>query len=79
MATHDVSFTVPYLSLGKANVEFKININGAQPRTLLGSKGALVGYPSKGKHGFRLGWAKFDQLAREGSKGYYTTPNLLIS
>lgn len=62
MAKHDVSFSIPQRSLGKADVEFLIKRNGAVLGTLAVSNGSLVWFPKKTTYGYKMGWDKFDRL-----------------
>jgi hypothetical protein len=45
MAKHDVSFSIPERSLGKADVEFVVKADGAVFGTLAVSNGTLVWFP----------------------------------
>ncbi len=47
MATHDVSFSIPERSLGKADVEFVIKRDGAILGTLAVSNGSVVWFPKR--------------------------------
>lgn len=62
MAKHDVSFSIPQRSLGKADVEFLIKRNGVVLGTLAVSNGSLVWFPKKTTYGYKMGWDKFDRL-----------------
>ena len=72
MAKHDVNFTVPWRSLGKEDVTFRVLADGELLGTLKVSKGAVVWKPWKKKYSFKLGWARFDQvMQREGHQGQH--------
>jgi hypothetical protein len=62
---HDVSFTIPYRSLGKSDIRFKVFANNEKLGELQVSNGALVWFPKNKKIGNKLGWSKFDKLIRD--------------
>ncbi len=64
MAKHDVVFTVPWRSLGNADIRFRVKRANKKWGELLVSKGAIVWYPKGKQYGFKLSWAKFDQVMR---------------
>lgn len=72
MAQHRVTFTLPNLELGKADIRFQVKRSALVLGTLLLSKGALVWrskwQPSRGRGGKRLSWKDFDQLMLEHGK-----------
>lgn len=68
MAQHDVTFTIPERSLGKADLEFKIKRNGEMVGRLKVSNGTVVWVPKNAQYGRKLGWVKFDQLMQEHGK-----------
>ena len=59
---HNVSFSVPSRSLGRANVEFQVWEDGEMHGTLQVSKGTLVWFPSKTRYGYRMGWGRFHDI-----------------
>ena len=71
MADHDVSFTLPERSLGKADIEFKIRRNGAAFGRLRVSEGSLVWVPANKTYGYKLAWSAFDEFAQKNGEGGY--------
>jgi hypothetical protein len=70
MAQHRVTFTLPDLELGKADIRFQVRRSALVLGTLLLSKGAVV-WRSKwqpGRGGKRLSWKDFDELMRVHGK-----------
>jgi hypothetical protein len=67
MAKHDVSFSIPERSLGKADVEFVVKADGAVFGTLAVSNGTLVWFPKGTTYGLKVGWKKFEDLMKEGA------------
>jgi hypothetical protein len=65
---HDVTFTIPERSLGKADVEFKVKRNGEAGGTLKVSNGSVVWVPAGKQYGYKLKWKEIDALAREHGK-----------
>ncbi len=65
MAQHDVTFSIPERSLGKADLEFMVKRNGEMVGRLKVSNGTVVWVPKNAKYGYKLGWVKFDELMRE--------------
>ena len=59
---HDVKFSVPQRSLGKADVEFDVHRGGSKLGTLKISKGSVVWFPSGTTYGHKIGWKKFHEL-----------------
>lgn len=57
---HQVTFSVPFRTLGKTDIEFVVKENGKKFGTLRISKGALVWFPRNGVKGRKVGWARFD-------------------
>lgn len=71
MADHDVSFTIPERSLGKADIEFKVRRNGKAFGRLRVSERSLVWVPVDKSYGYKLGWTTFDDLAKKnGDEGH---------
>lgn len=68
MAQHNVTFTIPERSLGKADVEFKIKRNSRQLGRLKISNGAIVWVQKNAKYGYKLGWKDFDNLMKNNGK-----------
>ncbi len=65
MAKHDVSFNIPQRALGKADVEFQVKRDGAVLGTLAVSNGSIVWFPKGTSYGYKMGWAKFDELMQK--------------
>ena len=68
MAEHDVAFTIPWRDLGKADVEFKVKMNGAAFGKLEISKGSVVWFPKDTTYGYKLDWIAFGRLMKESGK-----------
>ena len=68
MAKHDVSFTLPERSLGKADIELKVKRDGEILGRLKISNGTLVWVQKNAKYGFKVDWVKFDQFMSENGK-----------
>jgi hypothetical protein len=62
---HKVRFSIPERELGKADIEFSVQKDGVEFGRLRISKGAVVWLPKHFKYGYRVSWAKFDQLMRD--------------
>lgn len=62
MANHDVKFSVPLSTLGKADIELIIRKDDKKFGTLRISKGAIVWLPNKGRKGGKIAWTKFDKI-----------------
>ena len=69
MAKHDVTFQIPWRSLGKEDVVFRVLADDELLGTLKVSKGAVVWWPGNAKLGYKMSWARFDQAMREGHRG----------
>jgi len=67
---HDVEFSIPNRPLGRADVDFQVWRDGGMLGSLKVSKGTLVWFPSNTSYGYRLGWAKFDQLIQQQATGF---------
>ena len=65
MAVHDVKFSIPKRTLGKADVEFDVYRDGKKHGTLKISKGSLVWFPTGTSYGHKIGWKKFDEFMQE--------------
>jgi hypothetical protein len=61
---HDVTFDLPRRSLGKADVHFRVKVDGVVLGKLEVSKGALVWYPKDRTYGHKISWSDFDALMR---------------
>lgn len=64
---HNVSFSVPSRPLGKSDVEFSVNKDGAKIGTLKISNGSIVWFPAGTTYGHKITWAKFDKLMKENA------------
>lgn len=65
MAVHDVKFSIPKRTLGKADVEFDVHRDSKKLGTLKISKGSLVWFPAGASYGHKMGWKNFDELMQE--------------
>jgi len=63
--SHDVQFTLPKRTLGKADVRFEVKRDGKRFGTLAVSKGSLVWFPSYTTYGYKMGWEKFEKMMKE--------------
>lgn len=65
---HDVVFSIPERSLGKADIEFLIR----KDRTVIGklkvSKGLIVWVPKNATYGYKLNWTDFAILMEKYGK-----------
>ena len=61
---HNVSFSVPDRPLGKSDVEFFVDKDGAKLGTLKISNGSIVWFPTGTTYGYRMTWTKFDKLMK---------------
>lgn len=68
MAKHDVSFTIPERSLGKADVSFSVKQDGSMLGTLAISNGSLVWFPKGTTNGCKMSWTRFDRLMQEEAR-----------
>lgn len=59
MAKHDVLFSIPKRSLGKADVEFEVQQDSTTLGTLAVSNGSIVWFPRGTTYGYKMGWSKF--------------------
>lgn len=67
---HEVSFTIPWRDLGKADIEFEVKKDGIAFGKLEISKGAVVWFPRDHTYGHKLTWSAFGRLmAENGTKG----------
>lgn len=67
MAKHDVSFSIPQRSLGKADVEFLVRSDGAVFGTLAVSNGSVVWFPKGTSYGLKVSWKQFAQMMQDGA------------
>jgi hypothetical protein len=69
VARHEVRLQVPEgIPVGNRDVEFKIESNGEHFGWLKISRGAIVWQPARKRTAFRMGWARFDDLMRDGGR-----------
>jgi len=57
---HEVKFDIPSRNLGRADISFRVKINGATFGKLEVSNGSLVWYPKDLTYGHKISWSKFD-------------------
>jgi hypothetical protein len=67
MAKHDVSFSIPERSLGKADVEFLVKADDVVLGTLAVSNGSVVWFPKGATNGYKMHWNKFDKVMQEAA------------
>lgn len=67
MAQHEVNFTVPFRTLGKSDVRFKVFKNTETFGELRISKGSLVWFPKDHTKGRKVSWTKFDKFMRQNT------------
>ena len=67
MAKHDVWFDIPVRQLGKADVNFYIEVDGETFGKLSISNGAIVWFPKGSKNGLKMGWQKFEEMMQENA------------
>jgi hypothetical protein len=65
MAKHDVSFSIPERSLGKADVEFLVKADELVLGTLAVSNGSVVWFPKGATNGYKMGWTKFNKVMQD--------------
>jgi hypothetical protein len=72
MAEHEVAFRIPWRSLGKQDVVFRIKQEGETFGELKISKGAVVWRPGNKKLAYHVTWERFDDAMREyGRRGEF--------
>jgi hypothetical protein len=62
VAVHQVDITLPRRELGRTDAIFDVKADGVTFGALHVSRGAVVWFPSGTTYGYKLGWAKFDEL-----------------
>lgn len=70
MAKHEVEFTLPRRSLGRADVEFVVKQDGGVLGTLTVSNGSVVWFPHKTSYGYKVSWSKFNAFMQEHATRY---------
>jgi hypothetical protein len=65
MAVHEVDMTLPRRELGRADAVFDVKANGVTVGALHVSRGAVVWFPAGTTYGYKLGWARFNELLQE--------------
>lgn len=69
MARHTVKVDLPTISLGKADITFKVHSDDAKSGELRISHGAVVWFPVSAKMGYRITWEKLtDWIVQNGRK-----------
>lgn len=59
---HDVHFSIPSRSLGRADIAFQVYDEKEMIGTLKVSKGAVVWFPRGVSNGLKMMWKKFDMV-----------------
>jgi hypothetical protein len=62
MAAHEVDITLPTRELGRADAVFDVKADGVTLGALHVSRGAVVWFPAGNTYGYKIGWAKFNEL-----------------
>lgn len=65
MAVHQVDITLPKRELGRADARFDVKADSEVLGALHVSRGSVVWFPSGTTYGYKLGWARFDELMQE--------------
>ena len=68
MAKHDVSFSLPERSLGRADVKFQVKRDGKVHGTLAIFNGSVVWFPKGTSYGLKVGWTKFEDMMKKSAK-----------
>lgn len=68
MAKHEVDFTIPKRSLGRADVEFAVKRDGKPFGRLKVSNGSLVWVQGSATYGFKMSWPDFAELMQSQGK-----------
>jgi len=74
MAEHKVQFDLPTRELGKSDVHFLVQKDGAVFGKLEVSRGGLVWYPKGAQRGHKLGWKALDEAATVRRKSEWRKP-----
>lgn len=70
--SYEATVRVPDRPVGHKDIVFKIRRDDSAFGRLKVSKGGVVWLPGNKSRGYRLSWAKLDELAREyGRRGSY--------
>ena len=67
---HDVMFSIPTRSLGRADVKFTVKENGRTAGTLTVSNGSIVWFPTGTTWGHKMRWPRFGKLMEEHATRY---------
>ncbi len=65
---HEVRFSIPQRQLGRADIKFKVKIDGDVLGTLKVSQGALVWVPANATLGYKVSWTDFADYAVENGE-----------
>ena len=69
--SHKVSFSVPGRPLGRAGIDFVVELDGTKFGTLRVRKGSLVWIEAEHTYGYKLGWVGVGGLAKlHGTNGH---------
>jgi len=68
MAEHEVAFRIPWRSLGKQDVVFRIKEGSETLGELKISKGAVVWRPGNKKLAYHVTWERFDRAMRDNGR-----------
>jgi len=66
---HDVMFSIPARSLGRADVVFEVSTEEGMLGTLTVSRGSLVWFPCNTTKGYKIDWERFDRLMKDNVTG----------
>jgi hypothetical protein len=67
MAKHNVFFSIPERTLGKADVKFIVKQNGTVLGTLAVSSGSIVWFPKGTTIGCKSDWGRFDRIMQDSA------------
>ena len=65
---HDVTFSIPQRTLGRADLTFKVKKDGSPFGRLKVSKGSVVWVKGSATYGYKINWSDFDELMRQHGK-----------
>ncbi len=65
MAKHGVTFSIPERKLQRADIDFYIKRDGTAFGRFLVSNGAVLWKPKNKQKGYKMSWAKFDQMMQD--------------